>query len=341
MAWCSSPATRKPAAEGTDWRALAATARDAKLTLVIYMGVGGAERIQDELLSGLPATTPVAVVQRASLPDQRQCRHDAGRPARDHRARTACQPGRDRGRRRGQRRRGGDRRWRAGSARLRARLLHSGRGLRASAYTRAHAIRCGGHRRGRGRPVLRRCGRPARAEGAADRPQRKSGREDPHLRRRPLQLHQPRLDPRARTSTSSARTRTSAARPCRATRRTTSSPWCSATASPSTKSTRASCFATARPRTSSRCCWRMRGRRRHALAALRGPRGECRFRPGTHAAGARYELATDRGSVRARARGHRHRRPVDPEDRRHRFRLSHRPPVRPAHRASPARRWCR
>jgi len=57
---------------GTDWRALAATARDAKLTLVIYMGVSGAARIQEGLLTGLPSSTPVAVVQRASLPDQRQ-----------------------------------------------------------------------------------------------------------------------------------------------------------------------------------------------------------------------------------------------------------------------------
>jgi uroporphyrin-III C-methyltransferase len=54
-----------------DWRALAATARNAKLTLVIYMGVSGAGRIEKELLSGLPASTPVAIVQRASLPDQR------------------------------------------------------------------------------------------------------------------------------------------------------------------------------------------------------------------------------------------------------------------------------
>ena len=61
----------KPGSEGADWRSLAATARDAKLTLVIYMGVRGAGRIQRELLTGLPATTPVAVVQRASLPDQR------------------------------------------------------------------------------------------------------------------------------------------------------------------------------------------------------------------------------------------------------------------------------
>jgi len=57
--------------QGTDWRALAATARDAKLTLVIYMGVSGAARIQEELLCGLPATTPVAVIQHASLPNQR------------------------------------------------------------------------------------------------------------------------------------------------------------------------------------------------------------------------------------------------------------------------------
>jgi uroporphyrin-III C-methyltransferase len=59
-------------ASGTDWRALAATARDAKLTLVIYMGVSGAGHIQQELLTALPASTPVAVVQSASLPGQRQ-----------------------------------------------------------------------------------------------------------------------------------------------------------------------------------------------------------------------------------------------------------------------------
>lgn len=61
----------KPGDDGTDWRALAATARSAKLTLVIYMGVSGARRIQDELLTGLHADTPVAVVQHASLPTQR------------------------------------------------------------------------------------------------------------------------------------------------------------------------------------------------------------------------------------------------------------------------------
>jgi uroporphyrin-III C-methyltransferase len=61
----------KPGDAGTDWPALAATAHSARLTLVIYMGVSGAGRIQTELLTGLPASTPVAVIQNASLPTQR------------------------------------------------------------------------------------------------------------------------------------------------------------------------------------------------------------------------------------------------------------------------------
>ncbi len=63
----------KPGSPGPHWQALAAAAHQARLTLVIYMGVSGAARIQQELLSGLPAETPAAVVQRASLPGQRQC----------------------------------------------------------------------------------------------------------------------------------------------------------------------------------------------------------------------------------------------------------------------------
>jgi uroporphyrin-III C-methyltransferase len=62
----------KPGDQSTDWRQLAATARDAKLTLVIYMGVSGAEHIQNELLTGLPEETPVAIIENASLPYQRQ-----------------------------------------------------------------------------------------------------------------------------------------------------------------------------------------------------------------------------------------------------------------------------
>jgi uroporphyrin-III C-methyltransferase len=62
----------KPGDAGTDWRQLAATARDARLTLVIYMGVSSASDIQAQLLTGLPGATPVAIVQNASLPDQRE-----------------------------------------------------------------------------------------------------------------------------------------------------------------------------------------------------------------------------------------------------------------------------
>jgi uroporphyrin-III C-methyltransferase len=61
----------KPAGEGVNWALLADTARQARLTLVIYMGVTGAAQIQDGLLQGLPASTPVAVIQHASLPQQR------------------------------------------------------------------------------------------------------------------------------------------------------------------------------------------------------------------------------------------------------------------------------
>ena len=61
----------KPGKLETDWGALAATAAQARLTLVIYMGVTGSRHIQDELLQGLPAHTPVAIIQNASLPTQR------------------------------------------------------------------------------------------------------------------------------------------------------------------------------------------------------------------------------------------------------------------------------
>jgi uroporphyrin-III C-methyltransferase len=53
------------------WPTLAAAAAQG-LTLVIYMGVATAEAVQHGLLAGLAADTPVAVVQHASLPQQRQ-----------------------------------------------------------------------------------------------------------------------------------------------------------------------------------------------------------------------------------------------------------------------------
>ena len=61
----------KPGGAGPDWQQLSHTAHAARLTLVIYMGVAGAHSITQGLLAGLPAATPVAVVQHASLPQQR------------------------------------------------------------------------------------------------------------------------------------------------------------------------------------------------------------------------------------------------------------------------------
>jgi uroporphyrin-III C-methyltransferase len=58
--------------EAPDWLALAQAAQQARLTLVIYMGVSGAAHIQAQLLTALPADTPVAIVQHASLPQQRE-----------------------------------------------------------------------------------------------------------------------------------------------------------------------------------------------------------------------------------------------------------------------------
>jgi uroporphyrin-III C-methyltransferase len=54
-----------------DWATLGAAAAQG-LTLVIYMGVAQAERLQAGLLRTLPAHTPAAAVQHASLPQQRQ-----------------------------------------------------------------------------------------------------------------------------------------------------------------------------------------------------------------------------------------------------------------------------
>ena len=67
-----------PSEAATDWRQLAATARDARLTLVIYMGVAGCADIQQGLLQGLPAHTPAVVIQHVSLPRQRHVRTTLG-----------------------------------------------------------------------------------------------------------------------------------------------------------------------------------------------------------------------------------------------------------------------
>ena len=53
------------------WPTLAAAAAQG-LTLVIYMGVSAIDSLQAGLLQALPAATPAALVQHASLPQQRQ-----------------------------------------------------------------------------------------------------------------------------------------------------------------------------------------------------------------------------------------------------------------------------
>ena len=58
---------------GLNWARLGQSAHDLRLTLVIYMGVSSAAQIQLGLLSALPGDTPVAVIERATLPAQRQC----------------------------------------------------------------------------------------------------------------------------------------------------------------------------------------------------------------------------------------------------------------------------
>ena len=62
----------RPGAGERDWPALAQAAAHARLTLVIYMGISAAATIQNGLLQGLAMDTPVAIVQSASLPHQKQ-----------------------------------------------------------------------------------------------------------------------------------------------------------------------------------------------------------------------------------------------------------------------------
>ncbi len=62
----------KPGDSGPDWASLSQAAHQAKLTLVIYMGMTHVSKIENGLLTALPASTPAAVIQHASLPEQRQ-----------------------------------------------------------------------------------------------------------------------------------------------------------------------------------------------------------------------------------------------------------------------------
>jgi uroporphyrin-III C-methyltransferase len=61
-----------------DWPSIAAAAAGG-ITVVVYMGIATAEALQAGLATHLAGTTPVAIVQNASLPQQRHaiCRLDA------------------------------------------------------------------------------------------------------------------------------------------------------------------------------------------------------------------------------------------------------------------------
>lgn len=82
----------KPGGAGTDWAALSHTAHQAKLTLVIYMGITNAHGIETALLQGLPAHTPIALIQNATLPNQRHALGTLGALANTMQAHNIASP---------------------------------------------------------------------------------------------------------------------------------------------------------------------------------------------------------------------------------------------------------
>ena len=62
---------KQGATNSVNWVTLGQAAQQAKLTLVIYMGVSGAAHLQEALLQSMRASTPVAVIHQVSLPTQR------------------------------------------------------------------------------------------------------------------------------------------------------------------------------------------------------------------------------------------------------------------------------
>jgi uroporphyrin-III C-methyltransferase len=68
-----------------DWPTLGAAAAQG-LSLVIYMGVSAIDALQRGLLQALPCSTPAAVVQHASLPQQQQIGSTLGTLAADVRS---------------------------------------------------------------------------------------------------------------------------------------------------------------------------------------------------------------------------------------------------------------
>ena len=68
---------RSDEAQPLHWPTVAALAAQG-VTIVVYMGVATAPVLEAGLLTGLPSSTPVAIIQRATLPEQRHavCRLD-------------------------------------------------------------------------------------------------------------------------------------------------------------------------------------------------------------------------------------------------------------------------
>ncbi len=163
--------------------------------------------------------------------------------------------------------------------------------------------------------------RPARPARAGARPCREAGAQDPDLRRRALQLHQ---------SSQTAPERFLSANPhfarsaLAATRRRISSPWCERHGIACHEKTLGQLF----------CDGSARADRRHAAGRMpRRPASISALAPHARAMWPRRTHSGSKpahGDVRRRSRGAGDRRPVDPQDRRHRFRLRHRAPVRPA-----------
>lgn len=76
-------------ADRVDWHALA----HCRLTLVVYMGILNAAKVQGHLLDGgLDAATPVAAIQSATLPGQRVVTTTLGRMAADLAAQAVVSP---------------------------------------------------------------------------------------------------------------------------------------------------------------------------------------------------------------------------------------------------------
>lgn len=90
---CGIPLTQRGMAQGVtlitahsqdgtvpDWTGLARSGT----TLVVYMGVAKLHDLNSQLLAaGMAAGTPVAMIERASLPDQRECRSTLAAMTRD------------------------------------------------------------------------------------------------------------------------------------------------------------------------------------------------------------------------------------------------------------------